>query len=529
MNKMTLTLLAFALGLSQVGCDWIHKAFVNSIPFEGDASLNPDVYVYLCVDGLSYQTVETAMAASLSGSMQGGSNNGAGPVRSLSPKVNPAWRLAKTISAYPATSDYSWTRILRTEKMGGYEMEYFSPLLNKIINPGLLGVARHIMPNLAESFNFEEPYLKAFDYRANGYTSGYQVYRDTFISLADTLDELFFILEGRAETQSVFSAYLLEFDVMGHMQSSPDVSKAFKDLLDRIEEFKATHKNRRFHFTFITDHGMDFIPVKRDRLVDMSHELEKIGILPVQSFRGLKDSIHAPLVTIPIEHTRVTYVALHTLKSQTDLIAQKVSALEAVDLVTGQLDEAEPKEYEWFGVWSEGKRLLTFGFDSQSGLYLILKTKDFETSLKRLDLSSLVEQMKTKTVGNLVPFSNHTLFELTKHSKYPDLLYRIRTAHSKEAQVGAEHPSELLVSFRKSYASLGFKLTDSFEVTSAGYHGSLDEVGAVGALLTEERSLPDVVRGDEILNLFPRLNEHIKQKGLEQVAPDPQAAVKNFI
>src|SRR2546427_7564384 len=110
----------------------------------------------------------------------------------------------------PGTSDASWTRMLRTPRNPSYESESYNPKTDTVLNSGLAGVAMHILPALSESITFEAPYLQAFDYRSNGYTHGLEAYRDPWVSLNDTFDNLFFNLEGRSATSSAFTAYLIE-------------------------------------------------------------------------------------------------------------------------------------------------------------------------------------------------------------------------------------------------------------------------------------------------------------------------------
>jgi hypothetical protein len=91
-------LLAFALlGLASPSCDWAHYTMMNSIPAEGDPSLNPVVRVYLGLDGLSHDTVERARER---GAFAG-------------------WNVSRFIPMFPATSDASWTRILHTAPFAG--------------------------------------------------------------------------------------------------------------------------------------------------------------------------------------------------------------------------------------------------------------------------------------------------------------------------------------------------------------------------------------------------------------------------
>src|SRR5207237_6019738 len=100
----------------------------------------------------------------------------------------PEWKVAKLIAMFPGTSDASWTRILRAPKIPGYEFEYYDPARDTVVNTGLMGVGRHLVPTVSESLSFEAPYLAAFDYRSNGYTHSFEAYRDPWVSLNDSPD-----------------------------------------------------------------------------------------------------------------------------------------------------------------------------------------------------------------------------------------------------------------------------------------------------------------------------------------------------
>jgi hypothetical protein len=275
---------ALASSAALTGCDWIHYSFMNSIPFKGKTEGHPDVYVYLGVDGLSYHTVQTAMKQ---GAFAGSD-----------------WNLSKFITIFPGTSDASWTRIMHTPKLGGYEIEYYDPVRDEVVDRGFKGLVKHLMPSFAEFLDFEFDYLRAFDFRSNGYTSMLNAYADTFASKGDTIDNLFFLLGGRIETSSVFSAYLLEFDVLGHMRTSADVARTLMSLSKRIKKFRDQHPDRRIHFTLFSDHGMDFIHVQNDRFIDFAAELPTVGIDVVDHLKNQPSK--AKPFAIPIMHTRVT-------------------------------------------------------------------------------------------------------------------------------------------------------------------------------------------------------------------------------
>lgn len=471
-------------------CDWFYYAFVNSIPFHGDASKNRDVYVYLGVDGLSYFTAEEAVKRGVIAGSE--------------------WKLSKFISGFPGTSDASWTRIMHTQDLPGYEIQYYDPIKDVMVNQGVLGLAEHITPSISKTLSFAPEYLSAFDFIANGFNHTLESYMDTHVSFANTVDNVFTILEGRSETRSVFSAYILELDVLGHLQSTQDVSQCFNYLFKKIEAFRKNHPERNYHFTLFSDHGLDFIKVAPERLTHLDEEMVKVGITPV---KGLKN--HDPkseLYAVPVIHTRVTYVALHTHPDLAEKVAEKASLIPAIDLSIARFKlQTKEEGIQRFGIWKEGQLILAFGFDAKTNQYLI--SEEYNTASLGFDLPS--------SVGR---FSDRELFHLTKDKTYPDLFYRVRTALSG---VGCKYPAEVLTSFKPGFVSLGFQLfgADAGTATS-GFHGSLEYRGTLGTLLTNEKNIPDAVRSDALLDLFPRLKNHVQKLGIEIQAGDPFATVE---
>ena len=94
-------LVLCALAAAVAGCDWVQSSFVNSIPLQGTRT--DEMFVYLAYDGLAPATVQDAMARGAFAGEQ--------------------WRSAHFVTDFPGSSDASWTRILRTGRLHGYEYE----------------------------------------------------------------------------------------------------------------------------------------------------------------------------------------------------------------------------------------------------------------------------------------------------------------------------------------------------------------------------------------------------------------------
>jgi hypothetical protein len=502
-SRARLACLAFLISaLALPACDWIQFAFLDSLPFKGNPERNPEVNVYLGVDGLSYYTVLEAMK-------QGAF-------------ADKDWKLAKLVTAFPGTSDYSWTRTLHTEKLGGYENEYFDYGKDELEHSGLVGVLEHVTPTFFEFMNLQFEYLKSFDYNSNGYLSSMNAYSDTFVSLAGTTDALLDLLSGRVETAKDFSAYLLEFDVLGHMRSPGDATQKLVQLAKRLDEFRRKHPERRINFTLLSDHGMDFIRVKDDHFIRMSDELEKVGVRSVKSLRG-QDPKTGPFA-IPVMHTLVTYVALHTVPELIDEVAGRATSIPSVDLAVDKAKapaDAPHADLDWYNVWADGKIALQYGFDARTDEYYIRADQDYP----RLDVPLETARDFVDEAGQATAFKVMTddeVFALLKDHAYPDLFYRARTSL---APIGIEYPADIVVSMRPTWASLGFTVAGRKDVASAGFHGAMERLGTLGTLLTTERALPDAVRSDTLLNMFPRFKQHIRDRGASYVEGDPNASL----
>jgi hypothetical protein len=423
---------------------------------------------------------------------------------------------------FPATSDASWTRILHTEKLGGYEYEFYDADQDEVEHKGLMGVALHVIPNFADSLNLGANYLKSWDLYANGYLHDVGAYHDTAFNLNESIGNIFFTLDGRAETDTVFSAYMIEFDVLGHMQTFDDITRELVYLGRRIESFRARHSERRFHFTIFSDHGMDFLPVARDHLVKLHELMPQVGVEPVEHLaegRAMRTRSPERLYAIPIEHTRVTYVALHTDPEIAPEVARRLATLSSIDMSVSRdraPGDAPPgRKIEWFSLFAEGKLAARFGFDPAVDHYLLPADSD----LARLDLAPLPSSGTA-----YVELTDEEAFAAAKNRRYPDLLFRARTSL---ASIGAKYPADVFVSFRPGYVSLGFQLPGGKDdIATQAFHGSLEKLGSEGTLLTEERDIPDVVRSDTFLSLFPRMKAHLRRRGFELRDGDPNEGLK---
>lgn len=483
--------LALALGVlaAGAGCDWEQAALMNSVPVKGDAAKNPVVRVYLGLDGLSHSAV----------------------LRARERGAFPDWELARFLPMFPATSDASWSRILHTERFGGYEFSHYDPTQDAVLNPALAGVLVHAIPPLDGLAHLlpapvrAPSYYAAFDHHAATYLDGIYGYGQPVLSWYRSLDSLFVALAGRSEAQDTFSAYVLEGDVIGHMRSEDDVVDVLEALSDRITDFKRRHPERTFLFTLFGDHGMDGTAKPPEAVVDLRDQLREAGVTPVDTLAA-GDAVQGP-AAVAVLHTRVTYVALHARPHAVEEVARRASLTPAADLVVARSAAPRPgfpEDLTWVGAWKDGRLAARFGYQRATDTYWLPTDVDWAA----LDLP-----VTAPPGQEAVTLSDEELFGLSAGRTYPDFFFRARTALEP---VSVKHPADVVVSFRAPFMSVGFKVpvVGGTDLGTAGSHGAMHGGGSVSALLSEERTLPAAVRSDTLLELFPKLATHLEERGL---------------
>ncbi|MCL2626352.1 MAG: alkaline phosphatase family protein [Cystobacterineae bacterium] len=478
--------LAFCL-LLLLACDWEHNALMNSIPVRPKETPGKTIHVFLGLDGISWRAAQKAMQRGAFAD----------------------FHLSKIIPMFPATSDASWTRILHTKSIPGYEYTYLDLPSDTIRHSGILGVILHGLPRSPDN-GISPAYYSAFDVHASDYLDTAWSYDDPHNSMGKTLDNFFFILGSRLENTELFSGYVLETDVIGHYEDEETVAQKLQAISARMDDFVRRHKNYRFIFTIYTDHGLDHVQKNQSRLLRLEPLLQETGVHVASSFQEGQAS---PFPwAIPIEHTRVTYAALHTLPSQIPAVSQRLSTHPSVDLIVARAFQTQgaPDNLSWTNLWKNGVCIARIGYSPTENRYWLSS----DTHLETLDVALAPPSSPWQS------YSDEELFRATLHRRYPDLFFRART--SLEA-ISVKYPADILVSFSTQWLMLGFDFPFVSKTTgNAGSHGAMDQSGSEGALITQAPHLPPVVRSDDFLSFYPEFREWIARKNLlgrEPMAP----------
>ncbi len=473
------------------GCDWDQSALLNGVAVQHEIKEGRLVKVYLALDGVSHPAMVEAQKRGAFSSFD----------------------LAKSIPMFPATSDASWSRILHTTPFGGYEYTYYDPQMDKVCNDGFGGLVSHAAPHPHGSEDF--PYYDAFDVHGAGYLDSMEKYAAPELVYRDALDQLFVLLAGRMATQTTFTGYLLELDVVGHYGLQDAMVDMLVELSQRIEKFRADHPEVTLQFTLYSDHGIDNVNKPPGNFVTQADLLRSVGVEPAKSFqeaakRGLSLWAVAP------EHTRVTYGTVNTPPELVPEVARRISRNDAVDLVVARAEapEGAPQVSEWVSLFLSGQEVLRFGFDAATDTYWLPASGGWS----QLDVAP-----PFSPGAAWEGFSDEALFAATVHREYPDLFYRARTSL---LPLGVRNAAPILFSLRAEYALKGFSMPFAGEAGAGGSHGAMGGIGSQAMLASEERELPEVIRSESILGMFPSLRAHLEARGVTLVPGEPNAPLE---
>jgi hypothetical protein len=440
--------------LMAAGCDVGYGNFLDSVPITDQHAGEP-VQVFLAIDGMSRAAFDQARARGAFG----------------------GYADADLITYFPGVSDYSWMRILHAGQTPGYEIQYYDPERNTLVSPGIPGVIEHpLRQGVADPL----PCYQRFDFLGDGDLWTVKGYTNPEAALPSTLEAMFDLMATRGRSQSTFLAYLMNVDVVSHHGGFPRAVAMLVEIDRRIQQFKARHPGR-FTFTLIADHGNAH---RAAELIDPRELLREVGVTPVEE---LGDP--TVLEAIPIVHVRVNFVSVHAAAEQRAEVAARASRHRWVDLTAAPLERQEGRER--FGIFRLGKR---YAFGREPDGQLVVE-----------EAASWADLGVTLPAGpdGVARLSDDQGFAASAGGPYPDLFHRVATAFTDPT---VRYPASVILSLRDDVASFGFHLPgtdDSLAVD--GFHGALSRASSLSVVASESRSLPAVVRADDLVRLFPPL------------------------
>jgi len=467
-------------------CDWDHYALTNTVPAFEKKSSAKSTQVFIACDGLPYAIID---ALAQRGELD-----------------SHTWQIAPSISPFPSVSSHSWTRILRTGSILGYEPSYFDEKKDELSGGTLFALAQSGIPHVRRFLFDSEKYFAAIDYSSEGVTDSLVKYVQTQTSIGESLDGLLHFLDGRTLSSETTTIFFSDLDVAGHKFGWETVLEGASAFFHELVKFRDRHPERHIEYTIFSDHGGDFIPSAPDELITTDEFLRAASISAVDSFAA-GAALGGDLFAVPVEVLRLSYFGLHTTPSMAGLAAQNLSSDPRVDIAIS-VSNAKPADQhlatEWVDVWRAGVLEWHLGYDATHDRYYMSSTGPF------LDFGFKIPSIvgPIDSVAEYIVLSDEEAFVLSEDSEYPDFFSHVRTG-VKSSTVSNSY--EVLVSIRRPYAIAGF--TFSKETGVSSFHGSLSRGSTEGIVATTDPNieLPKHMRADTILDVFPRLRAYLQK------------------
>jgi len=185
------------------------------------------------------------------------------------------------------------------------------------------------------------------------------------------------------------------------------------------------------------------------------------GVRTVQSFQEGRQGPEPWAVVI--EHTRTTYVAVHTEDAQADEVGRRISTNAKFDVAVSRslpLDgDALDPSWPRFSIWKDGARAAYVAFDAASDTYYIGAGMDQAGLDVALPFGS----------DFFGAFSGAALFDATAGHAYPDLFFRARTALEP---VSVQYPAQVVASLKTDYVCVGYQSSFFSAAGTSGSHGT---------------------------------------------------------
>lgn len=463
MRRLVIAMLAFG------ACDWDQAALLDALP-TGDQGKYASLDVYLAVDGVSREALEVARSRGAFTDFQ----------------------VATLVPMYPATSDASWSRLLHAPPIAGYEYTYFDPVRDEIVHPDLEGLLGHVVPPGQHDERF--PYYRAFDMHGTSYDDAIVSYADPEAAFSSRLDNLFVTLGGRVGHVPVFTAYLLELDVVAHSTGRESMVKMLEILSKRMVTFQRAHASVEVRFTLMSDHGSDH--VAKTESVAARELLARVGVTAVDSMAA--GAAVGGRWAVAEEHARTTYGVAHTPPEWAEQVALRLSTDDVIDIVVARADDPGVSftATGWTALFQKGERVARFGYDERSDS-VWLERRGAWAKLG-IELPAGDEPW--------VSLTDAALFAQTESDYYPDLVFRARTSL---LAISVRFPAQVIYSLKEHCVMRGFQVAGSDSLGARGSHGALGGGGSRGVLLSQSRELPATVRSDDVFELFPSLGQHV--------------------
>jgi hypothetical protein len=359
--------------------------------------------------------------------------------------------VSRMISTFPSASDVAWTEILGDRPLPGYQRTYFSEAANLEVFQN--GITTSMKYERQMTWQVTGGFLR---------TLGYIFPRRTFKYEVHELVRNFLKANNQGDT---YYALLRSPDDAQHL--SADILAMLCTVDEKLQELRAIYRareGRELEILIISDHGNNHAgPAKR---VEIRKFLKQAGYRITKSILSPKDVV---LPTAGIE----SWVEIHNAPSETERLAQLLSHLKGVDVLTAR----DPNHAQRFIVMnSKGERaLIEWNFARNSFRY---STQTGDPINYRPVVEALAQKNRLDAEGFAT--ADAWMAETLAH-RYPLALERIVRGHTRATL----NPATILISLDNAYVHSGWFVKKGSEVVRfGGTHGALDDLNSNGILLS---------------------------------------------
>jgi hypothetical protein len=376
--------------------------------------------------------------------------------------------VSRMVSTFPSTSDVAWTEIFGDRPLPGYQRTYFSEAANKQI--AIDGVRTSMEHERQMHWQVQDGFL-----RAMGYVFPSQMY-DYEVS------EMIKHVRDAGDVEGNYYAYIRASDDAQHLNR--DIFGMLCRLDRQLQELRADYKKREgrdLEIVILSDHGNNH--AGRGKRVEIRAFLTKAGYRITKSLENPKDVV---LPTTGIE----SWVEVHNLPGDTGQLAQLLTHLEGVDVVTARV----PDDTNHF--------LIMNSRDEQAVIEWNPERNAFRYSPEQgdpINYQPVVDELKRKNLldGKGFATADAWMAETLAH-RYPLALERVARGLTQVTL----NPATILISLKNGYIHDGWLVNEGSELVSlGGTHGALDDLNSDGIVLCNFVPTRDT-SSQQVANLF---------------------------
>jgi Type I phosphodiesterase / nucleotide pyrophosphatase len=357
----------------------------------------------------------------------------------------------RMISTFPSASDVAWTEILGDRPLPGYQRTYYCANANLEVFQN--GITTSMEYERQMTWQVTGGFLR---------TLGYIFPRRTFKYEVHELVKNFLATTNNGEN---YYALLRSPDDAQHL--SADILAMLSTLDEKLQELRARYREREgreLEILILSDHGNNHAgPAKR---IEIRSFLKNAGYRLTKSILNSKDVV---LPSAGIE----SWVEVHNAPTETERLAQLLSHLEGVDVLTAR----DPDHANQFIVMnSNGERAIIELNSAKNSFRYSPKTGD------PINYRPVVESLSKKNQLDAEGYATADAWmaETLAH-RYPLALERIVRGHTRAAL----NPATILISLDNAYVHAGWLVKKGSEfVRLGGTHGALDDLNSNGILMS---------------------------------------------